>query len=111
MNLQFINSALRQYWSATFANDPIERIYTLYFHEGVFDAKPSPYHLHFHVIPRSRRLDALLRACGEIVAWDIYKVSKLAAFPAEYRRDEARAEHLMTFLKPVLETSIASPAT
>lgn len=100
-NLKCINVALRQYWSIEF-DDPIERVYTLYFHEGVFDKEPSPYHLHLHLVPRTRRLDPLLRACGEILAWDIYKISKLAAFPHEYRRDAGRAEHLMTFLKTAL---------
>jgi diadenosine tetraphosphate (Ap4A) HIT family hydrolase len=102
-NLRRINLALREYWSATF-DDPIERVYTLYLHEGVFDARPSLYHVHFHIIPRSQRLDALLRSCGEIVAWDIYKVSRLAAFPPEYRRDEIGAEHLMNSLKTILAT-------
>ena len=86
-HVQRIDSALRQYWSIVFANDPIESLYVTCFHEGRYD-KPtaSPYHLHMHLIPRTRKFDALLRMTdgSTIVAWDIYKIVKHPGFPQEY---------------------------
>ena len=104
-NIQRIDAALRQYWSISFSDDLIKRLYVLHFHEGPFDEKPSPYHLHLHLIPRTQKLRALLRTGTDIIAYDIYKVSKAPTFPAEYKVDEPRAERLATFLKSALQSA------
>lgn len=101
-NIRRVDAALRGYWQQTFG-DPVRRVYVLYFHEGVFDRDPSPYHLHFHLIPRSDRLDPVLRQTGpDIVAWDMYRASRLPGFPPEYLRNETFAHRLMTHLQAVL---------
>ena len=103
-NIQRIDLALRQYWGTFFKDDPIRRVYALYFHEGPFDKTPSPYHLHIHLIPRTQKMDALLRQSdgSQIIAWDIYKISATANCPSDYSVDDARAEHLAAYLKTLL---------
>ena len=109
-HIQNIDMALRQYWSIHFDEDPIQRVYVVYFFEGVFDV-PRPkkkFHLHMHLIPRPVKLDKLLReelkdgkGTG-INAWNIYKLHCQQEFPVEYRRSEKRVNALMTFLRGYL---------
>ena len=61
-NIQKIDSALQAYWQEHFSNDPIKRVYMVYFYESVYDEPtPTSFHLHMHLIPRTQRLDRLLR--------------------------------------------------
>jgi len=77
-NIQNIDMALRQYWSIRFPEDPIEKVYLVYFHES------EEYHLHIHIISRSRKLGQ--DNPSEKAAW---KICTLAPcwnnFPEEYR--------------------------
>jgi len=104
-NIQRVDNALKAYWSKEFEFDPIERMYTLYLMEGTFDTPyPSPYHLHIHIIPRPRKLGALLRedmmfGGTTINAWKIPFLYKRHDFPSEYRRTEDTARKLMEFLR------------
>jgi diadenosine tetraphosphate (Ap4A) HIT family hydrolase len=107
-NIQDIDIALRQYWSIHFEDDPIERVYAVYFFEGVYDRPcPTPYHLHIHLIPRTKQFDPLLRRATEdgstIVAWNIYKLTEKEMgdrFPPKYRVDneDQKMVNLMTYL-------------
>ena len=109
-NIQRIDLALRQYWSIRFDADPIERVYVVYFLEGVFaKPNPSPYHLHVHLIPRTRRFDPLLRkdngSTSTIIAWNIYQLVECQDFPEEYRIkgvNKQYTENLMAYLKSSL---------
>ena len=116
-NIKKADVALREYWREHFPNDPIRRVYVVYFYESVYDEpKPTSFHLHIHLIPRAQRLDGLLRECrrsgsspitysSTIVAWNIYKVTKCKDFPSEYRynrsndEDKEKVSSLMDYLR------------
>jgi diadenosine tetraphosphate (Ap4A) HIT family hydrolase len=120
-NIQDIDRALSHYWEKTFKNDPIKRVYVVYFYESVFDKPdPTPYHLHIHLIPRTQSMDTLLRKCkwtdseqafysSTIVAWNIHKITEHDDFPTEYichgneERDERKVQQLMTDLQSQLQ--------
>jgi diadenosine tetraphosphate (Ap4A) HIT family hydrolase len=124
-NIQKIDSALQTYWQEHFSNDPIKRVYVVYFYESVYDKpKPTSFHLHMHLIPRTKLLDRLLRESPQpgsdptttsstIVAWNIYRVTKYIDFPSEYRYDRRREEDkpkvydLMNYLRSRLESPSA----
>jgi diadenosine tetraphosphate (Ap4A) HIT family hydrolase len=103
-NIQKIDNALQAYWREHFPQDPIKRVYVLYFYESIYDEPtPTSFHLHIHLIPRTQCLDRLLRektqpgsnpatTSSTIVAWNIYRVTKYTDFPSEYRYDRRRAE-------------------
>ena len=111
-NIQKIDIALRQYWSIRFPDDPIERVYVVYFFESVFDKpKPTEFHLHIHLIPRAKSLDPLLRKAdgSTIIAWNIHKLGKRRDFPQQYRYwtkkgglRRKEVEKLMTYLRGCL---------
>ena len=112
-NIQDIDIALRQYWSIHF-KDPIQRVYVVYFFEGAFDEpKRELYHLHIHLIPRTKKFAHTLnkkKRGSEIVAWNIYtlreEMKKLCAFPSRYEvvgeDGKQNAERLMTYLSGFL---------
>jgi diadenosine tetraphosphate (Ap4A) HIT family hydrolase len=77
-NIQNIDLALRQYWSLKFPSDPIQRVYVVYFFES------EGYHLHIHLIPRSKKLGQ--DNPSEKAAWKIYTLAPCwNGFPGEYR--------------------------
>lgn len=108
-NIQSINDALRHYWSITFPNDPIQRVYVAYFHESVFGNIPSSqpsqeWHLHIHLIPRTFRLGQLLRRYsdnGSIRAWSIPEIIKLSEgeVPMEYKKTNENMSALVKYLR------------
>jgi diadenosine tetraphosphate (Ap4A) HIT family hydrolase len=112
-NIQHIDIALRQYWSIHF-KDPIERVYVVYFFESEFDEpKKEQYHLHIHLIPRTKQLAEGLRTedGSSINAWDIPTLRKGKprecvkvpfVFPSKYKvkkKDDQNAVKLMTHLR------------
>ena len=110
MYIKKVEIALYEYWAKSFQSDPIERMYVIYFFESCFD-KPTPslYHLHIHLIPRTKRLGDLLRQytndSSSILAWDIYKLSRHRdTFPYDYQihpihEHEEKIISLMTYLR------------
>ena len=107
-NIERFGNALGQYWSKHFESDPIERVYVVYFLEGVFDEPdPSPFHLHIHLIPRTAKLGRLLRKKTEngstINAWKIYKLHEHPGLPKEYKKCKGPAEDLMDALEKYLD--------
>ncbi len=106
-NICKIDSTLRKYWGINFGDDSIERLYVTYFHEGIFDRpKQNPYHLHIHLIPRTKKIGLLLQEVIDgitmVNAWRIYTSTENSSFPTEYRIrrfDGKKAYHLMTFLR------------
>jgi diadenosine tetraphosphate (Ap4A) HIT family hydrolase len=109
-NIKNIDSALQKYWSMHFKTDPIERVYVVYFFESAFDQPPTKFHLHIHLIPRTKKLRKLLRRKkdSKIIAWNIYRLSNLKNFPTEYKIGEhkeqsnQRVEPLMSYLRSQL---------
>ncbi len=101
-NLQDVDHVIAQYWAMTF-NDPIERMYVVYFFES---AASDPFHLHIHLIPRFTSLETRLRA------WEIPKATMSATFPAQYRRTAPQfgsaVEALMNHLRSNLQTNVAA---
>ena len=106
-NICKIDNTLRRYWEINFKDDTIKRLYVTYFHEGIFDMpKQNPYHLHIHLIPRTKKIGLLLQEEADgitmVNAWRIYESTEKPNFPTEYRIrrfDGERAYHLMTFLR------------
>ncbi len=76
-NIQNINTALCEYWSIHFPEDPVEKLYVVCFHES------EEYHIHIHLIPRTKELG------GEdptaYMAWKTFKRTEKEPFPQEYR--------------------------
>jgi diadenosine tetraphosphate (Ap4A) HIT family hydrolase len=103
-NIQNIDTALRQYWSIKFPDDPIQRVYVVYFFES------EGYHLHIHLIPRSEKLGC--EDPEEYMAWKTFERTKKDRFPQEYRimmKDQCenwvkdkKVVALMTYLKGYL---------
>lgn len=114
-NIKLVDKALTDYWSKRFPSDRLERVYIVYFFESVFDEPPTKYHLHLHLIPRTKRLGKNKLGKGKPshnAAWKIPELSFNAWFPTEYRikdkttREDINEEEvgaLMTFLKCHLE--------
>jgi len=82
-NIKRIEKALLKAWSKTFPKDPIQKLYVAYFFES------SGYHLHIHLIPRTRNVAPVLRALSKhdtVDAWRTPKLSSHPAFPEAYRK-------------------------
>ncbi len=113
VNIKKIDEALRAFWEKEFPGDAIKRVYIVYFFEGVFDSKPTDYHLHIHLIPRTKAMDILLREEVEgekvttIVAWNIYKLTKEKRKEIDSmgysKNNEKATKALMEFLKKRLK--------
>ena len=109
LNIKKIDRFLRAYWKEYFPADPIKRVYVVYFFEGVFDSKPTDYHLHIHLIPRTKAMDILLREELEgekittIIAWKIYRLTtdkrKEIDSLGYSKENEKAAKSLMEFIK------------
>lgn len=97
--IQDVEKRLKAYWKTEWPNDPLERLYVTYFFESVFDNQPNEYHLHIHLIPRTKRMRSLITRQGSVNCWDIYKISKMDGFPEEYFRFEERVNKLMDWLR------------
>jgi hypothetical protein len=111
-HLKSLDTVLRSYWRIAFPDDPIERVYFLYFFESPFDLPtPPPFHLHFHAVPRTKCLAAELRepnGAGSIInAWNVYKLRDGNQVPHRYLRPEAgewtAASALLAYLRNELE--------
>lgn len=117
--IQSVNEALRQYWSSAFADDPIQRVYVVYFHESVFGKVESTHpsqewHLHIHLIPRTVRLGQLLRrySCnGSIRAWSMPEIVKLSEgdVPSEYKKNNENMSALVAHLRSHLIRKASGP--
>jgi diadenosine tetraphosphate (Ap4A) HIT family hydrolase len=108
-NLKLIETALRSYWSESFPDDPIERIYAVCFSEY------SKGHFHFHLIPRTKELKCLLKDNkGKIIPWNVNKINKEGRVPPKYVvkhfeekklvHDNENVENLMNWLKEKIES-------
>ena len=76
-NIKKIEIALEKYWGKWFSSDQTQRIYIVYYFESVFDERPSNFHMHIHLIPRTETMRPLLNMkSGDVNAWKIYKISK-----------------------------------
>ena len=77
-NIQNIDMALRNYWANKFPEDPIKRVYVIYFFES------TGFHLHFHLIPRPKSFSCAF-STGK-PAWDTPKLTRCwDEFPEQYR--------------------------
>lgn len=105
-NIQRIDEALRRYWQSTFGtDDPLERVYVVYFFESAYDWPPPNYHLHIHLIARPRSFRGL-QSCGSpLVGWRVHDVKTHPSFPVWYRPIEGSVNHLMAALRAALAVS------
>jgi len=104
-NIQRVDMALRHYWAVHFPNDQLERVYSVYFFESVYDEPPTKYHLHLHLIPRTRKMVGKKHP-SDIAAWKIRELVKSRGFPKGYQTKdrgndmyEEEVVALMTCLK------------
>jgi diadenosine tetraphosphate (Ap4A) HIT family hydrolase len=115
-NVQLVDKALRDYWNEKFPNDPIKRVYLVYFFESVFSKTEEEWHMHIHLIPRTRELGTDRRheyKPWEVAAWKIAQLSDKFWFPPQYRiRDrngqlinEGEVVALMEYLKEFLAST------
>ena len=104
-NIKLIDRYLRKAWRQRFPNDPIERMYLVYFLES------SGYHFHAHLIPRTRRMASILKklsADGTVDAWRTPCLSSHPAFPDRYKQANREYSELVTWFMAVLRKSLAS---
>jgi hypothetical protein len=99
-NIKVIETALRAIWKRRFRADPIERLYLAYFRES------SGYHLHAHLVPRTRRMAPILKklsAHGTVDAWRTPCLSSHPLFPNHYKNSDrgyrSRVKSLMSDLQ------------
>ena len=110
-NLKALDCALTQYWHLQYPEDPVQRVYVVYFFESEF-RKPQekePYHLHIHVIPRFRSLDTserLRKTENEVSwvdGWITPTISPKNCVPEPYQRQsaewETRVTNVVTYLR------------
>jgi len=112
-NIKDIHMVLHDYWSQNFPGDPLERVYVVYFSEAL------PPHLHFHIIPRTKRIKEMelktkiLSQEEEIEGgsfkcegWKIYLVPKCKDIPPEYvtkkGKNKRKLLKLMEYIKSKL---------
>ena len=71
-NIKALDAALCGYWSHDFPDDPIDRVYVVYFFESEFTEprKEKDFHLHVHLIPRFRSLARALSRTKDNVTWN-----------------------------------------
>lgn len=116
-NLQKIDLSLRQYLAIKFGDDPVQRVYVVYFFESAFEKSSDKYHMHIHLIPRTERFLHLTirieKTRGiekvednvQLIAWNIHQLSGHKDFSREYqlreRNEENRlkVEALTTYLR------------
>jgi len=82
-NIKQVDKALDNYWKEKFPHDPIERVYIVYFFESAFGKQPEEWHLHIHLIPRTKKLGRNNPA--DVAAWKMGKLTNERWFPNEYR--------------------------
>jgi hypothetical protein len=109
-NIKALDWALSRYWHLQYPDDPVRRVYVVYFFESEFESPPAkePFHLHIHVIPRPQSLDTterLRRTEGStswVDGWRTPKLSPRHVVPEPYARDsaewEVRAANLGAYL-------------
>ncbi len=97
-----VKTSLKSYWKKEWPQDRLDRLYVTYFFDSVFDNSPTEYHLHIHLIPRTRKMRSLISKGGSINCWEIYKIAKLDGFPEEYLRYEERVDKLINELKTMV---------
>lgn len=74
-NIHKVEKYVCMYWKQTYAGDPIEKLYVIYFFDG-----GDPYHVHLHLIPRFKHMDTKLQA------WNVPEATMSATFRSEYQR-------------------------
>jgi len=94
-------------------------VYVVHFFESVFDRPPPPpYHLHIHLIPRTKNLAQGLRSGdgSTIDVWSIHKLRRelgmACALPPEYevkgKQGQQNAANLMTYLRDYFQKLYAA---
>ncbi len=97
-NVAFLDRTLTSFWHARFADDPVERVYFVYFFELEFEV-PRPkemFHLHVHIIPRFRSLAKPLELQSGRSRWPngwaIAEMVRKGAIRTAYTRQSGRWE-------------------
>jgi hypothetical protein len=105
LNINWIDTNLKDCWMEIFDEDPIDQIYFAYFNDSAFinQIKSKEYnifnslHVHLHIQPRTKKM---LRICnGDNLAFDLLKLRN--RFPPEYIYDyhDNRKIKLLNHLK------------
>jgi hypothetical protein len=109
-NIKALDSVLSQYWHLQYPDDPVRRVYVVYFFESEFESPPprEAFHLHIHVIPRFQSLDTAERlrrtehSASWVDGWRTPKLSPERVVPEAYAKDsaewEARATTLIAYI-------------
>lgn len=109
INIQRINHSLRQYWGQNYRDDPVERVYVVYFNETPFDKKVldtkrlEASHVHLHMLVRTKKMGG--GDPSNIVGWKILDEDTIKSYPPAYqclKEDDDRVKQLMSYLKESL---------
>jgi len=83
-NLRNVIRALKEYWKQAFKWDELQRVYVVYFWESEFTEKPSKWHMHIHLFPRTKAMVGG-HPPTEVAAWQMPELTEKAYFPSKYR--------------------------
>ena len=109
LNIQRINWSLRQYWSKTFPDDPIELVHFAYLNETPFIKCWSGkellkrLHVHIHLQTRTRKMGEMLNYCDEQIGWHLQdNVRRFPSYLKDITKDDKRVVDLMNYLNKSL---------
>ena len=83
VHLRCVNKVLREYWKSSFPNDPIQRVYTVYFNETPYikhlkgNAVSDASHVHMHIMPRTKKMGEICNA--QKLGWEF--INTIGCFP------------------------------
>src|SRR5262249_32763598 len=109
--IKALDNGLTDYWRYKYPDDPVIRVYVVYFFESAFQSPPDPepFHLHIHIISRfqslnkRKRLRTLVDGSSCVDGWKMPRLAPKQRVPRAYGRCtpgwDDRARDLMTYLR------------
>ena len=96
-----LSNLLTEYWEWEWKDDNLERIYVTFFFESFFNTSETKtkYHLHIHLIPRTKNMKTLMNENDQTNCWSIPNISKNSEFPANYKKNKFQVIELMNKLR------------
>ena len=93
-NIKALDNGLTDYWRYKYPDDPVIRVYVVYFFESAFQSPPDPepFHLHIHIIPRfqslnkRKRLRTLVDGSSCVDGWKMPRLAPKQRVPRAYDR-------------------------
>ena len=121
-NIQRIIYYLRQYWTKSYTNDPIEIVHVAYLNETphilrhIFllseEQSLKKSHVHLHLLQRTKEMGEALGYCADKIGWSL--LDTIDKFPPRYKIHSIyneEAQDLMRYLQVSLYEKEGGPIT